>query len=201
MPSDPTKPVSLVRALTDPERERIQDRLAELWRSLEHRDPRSLERAVVGMLLSFPSGRATGEEARAVAAAYVNALSDLPPWAVNEAARRWTRGQAGAGNAAFPPSSAELYELAANIAGEFKFEAASLERVLTGIPETRPVPTMSRERMTEIAEDTKRAMARASLDAKAAAMGLDPAETMKGIDDRKQADAVPHAQFNPTHNG
>ena len=198
MPSDPTKPVSLVRALTAEERAKAEQRLELVTRSLDHRDPRSLERSVVGMLLSFPSGRATGEEARAVAAAYVNALSDLPPWAVNEAARRWTRGQAGAGNPAFPPSSAELYDVASRIVSEFRFEAASLERMLAGAPETQPVPKMSRERIAAIAEDTKRAMAKASLDAKAAALGLDPVKTMAGIDNAKPGPSTfSQPQFDP----
>lgn len=184
MPSDPLLPATLVRALTDAERERAQGRLDELQFALAHRDDQAAQRMVGALMLSFPSARVSGEDARTMLAAYVAALTDLPPWAVNEAARRWTRGRAG-GVKAFPPSSAELHEAANQIVEGFKFEAAMLERMLAGVVETEPMPTLSRERRADMHVQVQRAIAKASLDQRAAAQGLDPKAVMAEIDDTK----------------
>lgn len=192
MPSDPSQQVGLVRPLTDGERDGARERIYQLGRALSARDPRALERSVAGMLLSFPSGRANGEEARAVVGAYAVALSDLPPWAVNEAARRWTRGEVAGGNPTFPPSSAELHQAATSVVDGFRREAWMLERMLAGAV-NQPAPKLSRERRAEIETEARRNAAQAGLDSRAAAKGLDPEATMAGIADAKP----PASTFNP----
>lgn len=184
MPSDPTKPVSLVRALSIAERQDGAQRLAVLANALEARDQRALERIVAGLLLSFPSGRASGAEAQVVVGAYVSAMSDLPPWAVNEAARRWTRGQVPGANTTFPPSSAELYGVAETIVQAFKFEEAMLERMLSGVVVNEPVPVLSRERKADVEANIQRIVAKAGLEQRAAAVGANAAELLKGMDNQ-----------------
>ncbi len=122
-------------------------------------------------------------------AAYTNALNDLPPWAVNEAARRWTRGMVVGGNPAFPPSSAELHAVSRTVVAAYRFEAAMLERMLVGKVQNEPVHKLSRARKLEIESQTRHKLADEALKARAAALGMDPDQTLKDIENQKQNDA------------
>lgn len=50
---------------------------------------------VAKMLLAYPVAGASTEAGRARAEAYLDALDDVPPWAISEAVKRWHRGQCG----------------------------------------------------------------------------------------------------------
>jgi hypothetical protein len=182
MPDDPNRPAELTRFLSTQERQRIQARIDHLEAALEIRDTEALRRAVGGMLLSFPSGRATGEEARIVVAAYVNAVSDQPPWAVNEAAKKWSRGEAG-GKPTFPPSSAELHQVADRQLVPVRAEIHWLKRALAGVTVDRRQPVQSRTRRAMIESHAKSIASRLALEQRASELGLDPKAALAEIPD------------------
>lgn len=198
-PSDPTKPVELTRYLSETERAQIRRRAAELRSSLEARDLRLSERNVTAMLLTFPSGRATGEEARMVRAAYVQALADLPPWAISEATNRWARGTAGAENPAFAPSAAEIHKLATAVLAPVRIELAKLERILVGVVAPR-LTIRPREEQQAIESHARETAAVLALEARAVALGIaDPKEALAKIPNAPPRDlgALQHLSANP----
>ena len=65
---------------------------------------------VAKMLLAFPAANQTYDSARARGEAYLDALDDVPPWALVDAVQAWNRGS-GDGNHDFAPSPARLREL------------------------------------------------------------------------------------------
>lgn len=166
-------PVELTRSLTVTEREKIERRLAEIDGHLSARDPAALRRIIAGMMLSIPSGRASGDEAAAIVAAYVNAVSDLPPWAVTAAANRFIRGQVKSANPAFPPSGAELHVEADKELVPLRAEKMRLERMLTAVVANRKIPPNDRNRQAVIENQAKAIAARVGLSARAAEMGVD----------------------------
>lgn len=62
------------------------------------------------MLMAFPAANATFDAARARGEAYLDALDDIPPWALQDAVRQWNRGE-GDGNHDFAPSPARLRKI------------------------------------------------------------------------------------------
>jgi hypothetical protein len=74
---------------------------------------------VVGMLMAYPMAGANAETGSARAAAYRDALDDVPPWAVQHAVRSWHRGEC-AGNHDFAPSPARLRELCMTIVEQYR---------------------------------------------------------------------------------
>lgn len=171
-PDNPLLPVELTRALTVDERKRIETRLAEIGWYLDQRDAEQSRRTVAGMMLSIPSGRASGEEAAAIIAAYVNALADLPSWAVSLAANRFIRGQVKTANPAFPPSGAEVHLEAEKELVPLRAEKIKLERMLSAVVPNRVIPPNSRIRQSVIDEKAKAALATKTLAAKAAELGV-----------------------------
>lgn len=133
IPSDPSEPVGLTRLLTDDERERIERRIAEIEASLAVRDTRRVERSVAAMMLSIPSGRANGDEARAIVSAYVATLADMPPWVVERAAMRFASGEVANVNRAFAPSGAEVRKEADRLLVPYRAEIMRLQQILGGI--------------------------------------------------------------------
>lgn len=94
------------------------------------RDPKRVGKALSALMVTF---REKGADAELIAAAYMSALSDLPPWAVEEAARRFVTGRVPDRNNAFAPSSAEIHIVArAVIAEEY-----AKEYKLQGLLETK----------------------------------------------------------------
>ncbi len=190
MPSDPTSPAQLMRALSDAERSRIETRVEKLEAALELRDYRGVERSVAGLMLSIPSGRASGEEARAIVAAYVNVLSDAPPWAVNEAANRFARGLVASANPAFPPSGAEVHQEVERVLTPYRAELLRLQQMLNGVVVERELPKRSREQTKAIEAEAQRVIAERALKARAVELGeANAAALVDGLE--KQKDAVP----------
>lgn len=182
MPDDPRTPAELTRSLSATERRQIEARIADLEARLALRDDAALKRAIGAMLLGFPSARASSEEAAVVVSAYVVAVSDQPPWAVNEAARRWMRGEAG-GNPAFPPSSAELHQAADKVLVPVRAEIFWLNRALNGTVIDRRQQTFSRERRKALENHAMSLASATALEERAAKLGLDPKATLAGIPD------------------
>lgn len=104
----------------------MQARLSNLSRSIDYRDNREIGRVIAQMLATFPSARAGSDDARMVIAAYVEMLSDLPPWSVIDACRQWATGRAGSDAPAFPPSASQLHESAARNIQRFAFERSRI---------------------------------------------------------------------------
>lgn len=178
MPANPGQPWGLIRALTDAERDMVATQLADLEFRLSVRDRATIERAVTAMMVSFPSSRASGEEAKVVIGAYVLTLNDLPPWAVEQTVREWMRGEGAANNLAFQPSAAELHLAASGKVVPFQRARAELQGLLAGkTRETHPA-FQSRERIQ--AKDLGREAAFMGLDAKAKGLGL-PANVLDTI--------------------
>ena len=132
-PHTRSDPVELTRALTGAELVRIDRRMTELHAALEPvGDPRAIERTLIAMMLAIPSSRATGDEPKAVAAAYVMVLGDLPLWSINDSAMRFARGEVPKHNAAFAPSAAELRQEAERVMAPLRTELTALQRVRDG---------------------------------------------------------------------
>jgi hypothetical protein len=187
-PSNPLEKLGLIRSLTGAEREQIRDRVEQLRAAIEARDPRATQRAIAGMMLSYPSGRASGDEAAAVVAAYVNALSDLPPWAITEAVNRFIRGHVPAANAAFAPSGAEIHQEARKVVTPLLAELRTLDRLLEGETMQDIGRKLSRERSTQIEDMRVRAVSDAALRQRLREMGKTGEEinaAMREVDEEK----------------
>lgn len=124
----------------------LQSRYRLIAGALDQRDRRQIGQAVVDMLATFQR-RSTDDEARVVAAAYVAVLSDLPPWAVMQAAMRFARGQVADHHPGFPPSAAELHREADRIVSPWRDERADIAAVLDALP-APPEPTQEERERT-----------------------------------------------------
>lgn len=127
------------------DRKAMEGRAATLDRHLAHRDDRETARVVAGLFANYPSGKVGGDEARMTTLAYVSTLSDLPPWAVDEAAKGWLRGGYGAVASAFAPSSAQLHQAAEEIVRPFVSERRQLTELLEA--EVREITEDERSRV------------------------------------------------------
>jgi hypothetical protein len=116
--------------LTVEERKRIGVKLAELRDAIA---PAAGERADKGaiiarMLMAYPVGNLSEEVGVARAGAYLDALDDVPAWAIGDAVKRWNRGEAGDGmNYSFAPAPAILRKLALRSVEPVRVSIASLE--------------------------------------------------------------------------
>lgn len=127
------------------ERQAMQGRLSTLRRYLDERSRPSTEAIISAFLTSYNSTRGSEHEIRVVIGTYASVLAEIPPWAVAETARAWTRGAYGAVASAFAPSAAQFYEAAARIIRSYQREADELTAVLGA--ETRPVPADEKDRV------------------------------------------------------
>lgn len=89
------------------------------------------------MLLAFPAvGSSSEAAAQARSDVYDDALSDIPPWALNNAIKRWSRGEMpydlslGSLNFNFAPAPAILRKLAKHELRPFEDQAYKLRRLL-----------------------------------------------------------------------
>lgn len=105
------------------------------------------------MLLAFPAAGSSSEAAaQARSDVYDDALSDIPPWALNAAIKRWARGEVpseiGLGNLnfSFAPAPAVLRKIAKHELGPFETQAHKLRRLLKAMTIERaldPTPIIS----------------------------------------------------------
>jgi hypothetical protein len=96
------------------------------------------------MLLAFPAAGSSSEAAaQARSDVYDDALSDIPPWALNAAIKRWSRGEVpadlglGALNYSFAPAPAVLRKVAKYELSPFEAQANKLRRLLAAVPVER----------------------------------------------------------------
>lgn len=86
---------------------------------------------IAKMLMAYPgSAGFTDSVAEARAEAYVDALDDLPPWAVHAAIRKWNRGECGVRNYSFAPAPAVLREVVQELIEPYR---RALDRVETAL--------------------------------------------------------------------
>lgn len=114
-------------------------------------------RAVNGLLLSFGSSRAAGEEeAAAVLTQYVKVLEGMPIWAIKRACGRFERGEVepsevqGKLDRAFAPSTAQLYAVVEKSVRDFHKERMDILDARRGVLEHK----IGAEEAKRVAEKT-----------------------------------------------
>lgn len=124
----------------------MEGRLSTLRRYLDERNRPATEAIISAFLASYGSQRGSEQEMRLVVGTFASVLAEMPPWAVAETARAWTRGAYGATASAFAPSAAQFYEAASRIIRTYSREAEDLEAVLGAA--TQPISENERERVS-----------------------------------------------------
>jgi hypothetical protein len=93
------------------------------------------------MLLGFPTAGGNSEAAaNAKIEIYSEAVRDLPPWAINNAIKRWARGEGGSvtnPNFTFAPSPADLRRICTEELEPFKAQRSKLDRLLSAVSAER----------------------------------------------------------------
>jgi hypothetical protein len=95
---------------------------------------------LTSMMLVLPAAAQNEASAEARGTAYLAALDDLPPWAVQSAIRRWYRGDAGTNESGAPydfhwaPAPAELRRVAMAELWRVKQRAETLCKLLRAEP-------------------------------------------------------------------
>lgn len=107
---------------------------------------------LTSMMLVLPAAAQNEASAEARGAAYLAALDDIPPWAVQSAIRRWYRGDAGTNERGeahdyhWAPAPAELRSVAKTELWRVKGRAETLRKLLRA------------ERLVEFDEEHRRRM-------------------------------------------
>lgn len=112
-------------------------RLAELRLALDPATPQSSKdrlRALTKLMLTYSGGIGNEAQAAALMDSYHDAVDDVPGWAVDAAARRWNRKEAGDQNYNFAPRPPILSELARREVQSFRRPIIMLERLLKAEP-------------------------------------------------------------------
>lgn len=130
-------------ALTPQDRSEAEERLKQVGALITGANLTTNESAkarlslLTKMLLAFPAvGSSSEAAAQARSDVYDDALSDIPPWALNAAIKRWSRGEVpsdlnlGSLNFNFAPAPAVLRKLAKLELGPFETQAHHLRRLL-----------------------------------------------------------------------
>jgi hypothetical protein len=127
--------------LSEGERKEIAVRLAELRRVTtgENLAPAQCLKArlslLTRMLLAYPTaGGGTELAAEARLSFYQEAVSDIAPWALDAAIKRWVRGDIGKGNIDFAPSPGALRRLCEEELEPFEAQIVKLKRLLSALP-------------------------------------------------------------------
>ncbi len=100
------------------------------------------------LLLGYPAaGSATDEAGQARLDFYREAISDIAPWALDAAIKRWVRGDVGKGNIDWAPSPGALRRLCEEELEPFQVQIFKLKRLLSAVtieramdPEPLPEP-------------------------------------------------------------
>lgn len=123
--------------LTDEERALAAKALARLKRETTSTDDPDARKARLGlvakMLLSYPIAGASTESGRARAESYLDALDDVPPWAVAAAVRCWNRGAAGDHDYRWAPAPAVLRQVATAQLATLMPTVVHLENLLAAV--------------------------------------------------------------------
>jgi hypothetical protein len=87
------------------------------------------------LLLGYPAaGGASEQAAEARLSFYHEAVSDIAPWALDAAIKRWVRGDIDKGNIDFAPSPGALRRLCEDELEPFKAQIFKLDRLLSALP-------------------------------------------------------------------
>lgn len=98
-------------------------------------DQRKQRLAIVAkMLLTYPMAGASTETGRARAEAYLDALDDVPPWALAAAVKAWHRGEAGEHDYRWAPAPAVLRAAAMKQIESFKPAIEHVQMLLAAVP-------------------------------------------------------------------
>lgn len=90
---------------------------------------------VTKLLLALPSAKSTETGNEAKGEAYLAALDDVPSWAVQEAVRKWYRGDHGAGyDYRWAPVPADLRKLAQHEEYRVRGRIRLLKRICEAVP-------------------------------------------------------------------
>jgi hypothetical protein len=98
-------------------------------------DARKLRLAIVSkMLLAYPIAGASTETGRARGEAYLDALDDVPPWAVSEGVKCWHKGHCGDHDYRWAPAPAVLRKVALEQVNPVRAAAAHVAGLLAAVP-------------------------------------------------------------------
>jgi hypothetical protein len=141
------------QGLTEEQREDITVRLEQLRQAMtgENLSPGQLSKARLSLLtklmLGYPAaGGSSDEAAQSRLSFYLEAVSDIAPWALDAAIKRWVRGDVDKGNVDFAPSPGALRRMCEEELEPFEAQMFKLKRLLSAISIERamdmtPLPT------------------------------------------------------------
>jgi hypothetical protein len=140
-------------SLTETEREWIDGRLQSLQAITtgENLQPAECSRArlslLTRLLLGYPTaGGGTEKAAEARLGMYQEAMSDIAPWALDAAIKRWARGEVENVNVDFAPSPGTLRRLCEVELEPFKAVMRRLKRLQSAVPIERAMDPKPIER-------------------------------------------------------
>lgn len=132
--------------LTPEQQEQVENHIHSL-RSLLGRTPEASPEAeadlllqITNMMLVLPSQRTSETGAEARGEAYMDALDDVPAWAVRGGLRKWYRGECGMDENGksydyhWAPGPAELRRVSLGCLTPVRARILELERLLTAVP-------------------------------------------------------------------
>ena len=120
----------------------------------EDGNPSAAMTMVSKILIAYPSAQMTEAKAAAMSEAYLDALADIPLWAIEGARKRWNRGEVDGlerANLAFAPSAPQLRLLAVDELEQEQARARWLDRILSRDKDAgRRMEGMSKEDAAEL---------------------------------------------------
>ncbi|HZP77546.1 MAG TPA: hypothetical protein VFB45_15485 [Pseudolabrys sp.] len=125
--------------LTDEQRADAQRALARMQLEMTSDDAAETRKQRLGiiskMLLAYPIANASAESGRARGETYLDALDDVPPWALQGAVRCWNRGAAGdEHDYRWPPAPAVLRKIAMAEIATLRPTVLHLENLIAAVP-------------------------------------------------------------------
>jgi len=134
-----TLPVAMV--LTEAQRTMVRSHISALSKLVERTPSTSADSEaetlgiVTKMLLALPAQRSTEAGNEAKGEAYLVALDDISPWAVQEAVHKWYRGEHGADyDYRWSPVPADLRKLARSEEWRVRGRMTMLQRLIDAVP-------------------------------------------------------------------
>jgi hypothetical protein len=127
--------------ITDEHRQALLADAAHIERFTEDRRPERVTALVSMLLTAFPHREVSSDAATLKLAVYKVALEDVPTWAVEEAAKRWIRGDVGDGG--FAPTPPQLRLAARDIVAVALGKALTM-RKLAAMPVQRDISEAER---------------------------------------------------------
>jgi hypothetical protein len=121
---------------TGAQRVAIAQRITELQQALWPGPEDATLMHLGDLIKEYAASRIDADTVAIKASAYLDAVGDLPAWAVREAIRRWRRGEVDADAQAleFAPRPAKLKAIAERIVMVAKGQANRLQRILDAEP-------------------------------------------------------------------